>query len=217
MSQIKILFVFGCITLVAVFNNCSPMHIDPAEQEAPSVALSQIEVGTSGKIFSSQPLEQIAVGSELSFFTDEKLFDLPVRKIIWDHALNNNVYCEQTQGKTHEWVNLKCEESGRLDLLLVVEYESGIDEAYFASVEVLSEAKEPIDNEAPPMDIPVALNGEQLYAVSCAGCHGSGPQSTKRGRSAGQIQNAINSNTGGMGILSSLSAQEVAAIAAYLN
>jgi len=49
-----------------------------------------------------------------------------------------------------------------------------------------------------------------LYNQNCSGCHGSG----KQGKSAATIQAAINSNTGGMGFLSSLTAAQISALAA---
>jgi len=48
-----------------------------------------------------------------------------------------------------------------------------------------------------------AIDGAALYTQYCNGCHGSG----KKGSSATSIQNAINSNRGGMGSLSLTSAQ----------
>ena len=53
-------------------------------------------------------------------------------------------------------------------------------------------------------------DGTALYAQYCAGCHGT----SKKGRSASAIQGAIDNNTGGMGSLSSLTAAQIAAIAA---
>ena len=60
------------------------------------------------------------------------------------------------------------------------------------------------------------IDGAALYASNCASCHRSLASSEKRGRSATQIQNAINSNRGGMGSLSSLTSAQVDAIAAAL-
>jgi mono/diheme cytochrome c family protein len=57
---------------------------------------------------------------------------------------------------------------------------------------------------APPID------GAALYTANCAGCHGT----SKKGKSAGAIQSAINSNTGGMSFLSSLTPAQIAAISA---
>jgi mono/diheme cytochrome c family protein len=60
---------------------------------------------------------------------------------------------------------------------------------------------------------PAALDGQALYTSFCADCHGP---SGKRGRSASAIASAIARDAGGMGSLSSLSADQVAAIADYL-
>lgn len=62
-----------------------------------------------------------------------------------------------------------------------------------------------------------ALDGVALYASNCAGCHGALASSSKRGRTAAQIQAAITANAGGMGFLSTLSAAQVQAIADALN
>jgi len=63
---------------------------------------------------------------------------------------------------------------------------------------------------------PTPTDGPTLYAQNCAGCHGNLASSTKACASAASTQAAINGNVGGMGSLSSLTAQEVEAIAAAL-
>jgi fibronectin type 3 domain-containing protein len=55
------------------------------------------------------------------------------------------------------------------------------------------------------------LDGATLYMNNCDGCHGS----SKRGKSATAIQNAINSNRGGMGSLNFLTPAEITAISLY--
>ncbi|MBI5640886.1 MAG: cytochrome c [Nitrospirae bacterium] len=55
-------------------------------------------------------------------------------------------------------------------------------------------------------------DGPSLYAQNCAGCHGALASSTKIGRTAGQIQGAIDAGVGGMGSLSSLTPSQVQAI-----
>ncbi|MFZ4438597.1 MAG: DUF5666 domain-containing protein [Syntrophales bacterium] len=69
----------------------------------------------------------------------------------------------------------------------------------------------PVTPVAPVTPVTPALDGAALYAQNCTGCHGSG----KRGKSAAATQSAINSNRGGMGSLSSLTPEEIAAIAAW--
>ena len=52
------------------------------------------------------------------------------------------------------------------------------------------------------------IDGDALYTQYCSGCHGNG----KKGSSATTIQNAINSNRGGMGSLSFLTSAQITAI-----
>ena len=59
-------------------------------------------------------------------------------------------------------------------------------------------------------------DGATLYASDCASCHGPLATSSRAGSSASQIQSAINSNTGGMGFLNTLSSTQVQAIASAL-
>jgi mono/diheme cytochrome c family protein len=65
---------------------------------------------------------------------------------------------------------------------------------------------------------PTPTDGPTLYTTYCSGCHGPLATSSKLGRTATQIQNAINSNTGGMGTFSTiLSAANIQAIADALG
>ncbi|PNU20039.1 hypothetical protein C2E25_09640 [Geothermobacter hydrogeniphilus] len=66
---------------------------------------------------------------------------------------------------------------------------------------------------APPAPAPGPVDGAALYGSNCAGCHGSLASTSKPGRTATDIQNAIDGNTGGMGFLATLTATEVQAIA----
>lgn len=62
----------------------------------------------------------------------------------------------------------------------------------------------------------VVLDGAQLYSDNCSGCHSPIDAITRMGadkRTAADIQDAIDSNKGGMGFLGSLTADEVQAIA----
>ena len=54
------------------------------------------------------------------------------------------------------------------------------------------------------------IDGAALYTQYCAGCHGT----SKKGSTALAIQNAIDSNRGGMGSLKFLTPEQAAAIAA---
>lgn len=67
-------------------------------------------------------------------------------------------------------------------------------------------------------DAAPAADGAALYAANCQGCHGpiNAIERMPGSRSAQDIQNAINSNKGGMGVLSDLTTTEIAAIAAAI-
>lgn len=74
---------------------------------------------------------------------------------------------------------------------------------------------------ADPNSIPApdtgAVDGSSLYAAKCAACHSPLAVSTKRGRSASQIRNAINTPSTGMGSLGSLTDAQIQAIAIALQ
>jgi mono/diheme cytochrome c family protein len=88
--------------------------------------------------------------------------------------------------------------------------------------------KGPIDNIASgtfyPQNMPIiaspegsaAIDGAALYASKCGSCHGALATSSKRGRTAAQIQAAIG-NINAMNSLSSLAPAQVQAIAAALG
>lgn len=63
---------------------------------------------------------------------------------------------------------------------------------------------------------PTQIDGAALYASKCSSCHGALATSSKKGATANATQSAINNNQGGMGSLSTLTADQVAAIAAAL-
>ncbi|TAN41530.1 MAG: cytochrome c, partial [Nitrospirae bacterium] len=67
----------------------------------------------------------------------------------------------------------------------------------------------------PPPTTITTTNGRILYETLCVGCHGPLAKSAKAGATAARIQNAINSNAGGMGMasISGLTAVQVNAIA----
>lgn len=56
-----------------------------------------------------------------------------------------------------------------------------------------------------------SIDGAALYSGNCASCHG--PISSFRGRTAAQTQSAIDKNQGGMGYLSTLTTEQLEAIA----
>jgi len=70
---------------------------------------------------------------------------------------------------------------------------------------------------APPVADPgTPPDGAALYSSSCAGCHQPLDTTSKPGRTAAQIQAAIDGNVGNMGYLNTLTAEEVQAIADVL-
>ncbi|MDO8988044.1 MAG: c-type cytochrome [Sideroxyarcus sp.] len=81
-------------------------------------------------------------------------------------------------------------------------------------IQAISDA---IPAQAPPPPAPGTPNGTALYSSQCASCHGGLAVSTKLGVSFVRIQNAISTNTGNMGRLSSLSSAELQAIVDVLN
>lgn len=80
----------------------------------------------------------------------------------------------------------------------------------------------PVPNPTPtPTATPVPLDGAGLYGANCAGCHGidgSGGSTgvNVQGAIPSEIQDAIDTNAGGMGFLSTLTPEEVQAIATFL-
>jgi mono/diheme cytochrome c family protein len=69
----------------------------------------------------------------------------------------------------------------------------------------------PTPNPAPAPD------GAALYTANCAGCHGALATSSKIGITLAQLQTAISSNTGGMGMFSTLAAADLQALVTALN
>lgn len=61
-----------------------------------------------------------------------------------------------------------------------------------------------------------AFDAAAFYTANCTGCHGA-PSTFTGGRTAAQLQSAIDLNRGGMGSFSTLTADQVAAIAALLG
>lgn len=67
-----------------------------------------------------------------------------------------------------------------------------------------------------PATPPASPDGAALYAAQCAACHGPLASSTKKGMNLSRLQTAINSNLGGMGFLSTMSATDMTAIVTSL-
>ncbi len=81
-----------------------------------------------------------------------------------------------------------------------------------------SSASVAITAQAAPPPPPPSIDGAALYTAKCQSCHGPiAPIFNRNARDATRIQAAINTNKGGMGSLSSLTAAEVQAIAAAVT
>jgi mono/diheme cytochrome c family protein len=74
----------------------------------------------------------------------------------------------------------------------------------------------PLQVQAVASALAVAPTGTLLYANNCAGCHGVIATSTKTGADFSRTRDAIISNTGGMGYLTTLITDDIQAIAAVL-
>jgi mono/diheme cytochrome c family protein len=75
-----------------------------------------------------------------------------------------------------------------------------------------------VNASTPAAVIGSAINGKALYASNCVSCHGATPSGrVPNGKNAAVLQNAISANIGGMRSLASLTAQNVADIAAFLT
>jgi mono/diheme cytochrome c family protein len=75
----------------------------------------------------------------------------------------------------------------------------------------------PLQVQAVASTLAAAPTGTLSYVNNCAGCHGVITVSAKIGADFSRIQNAITSNTGGMGFLSTLITEDIQAIAAVLT
>jgi predicted CxxxxCH...CXXCH cytochrome family protein len=84
-------------------------------------------------------------------------------------------------------------------------------------IAAIADALQPASPAAPTAPNPsVPTDGAALYSSNCAGCHQPLDTTGKPGRSADQIQAAIDGNIGNMGYLSTLTPGEVQAIADVL-
>jgi mono/diheme cytochrome c family protein len=94
-----------------------------------------------------------------------------------------------------------------------------------ANIQALADALNALGTSAPApvtppqtgATSPATPNGAAIYASRCAACHKVLASSSKIGTTAGRVQNAIAGNVGGMGSLSTLTAQEIQAVVAALN
>jgi mono/diheme cytochrome c family protein len=75
----------------------------------------------------------------------------------------------------------------------------------------------PLQVEAVASTLAIAPAGSLLYVNNCASCHGGMATSSKIGADYSRVQNAITSNTGGMGFLSTLLAVDIQSITAVLT
>lgn len=87
---------------------------------------------------------------------------------------------------------------------------------YYIVTAADSVSESPASAQVTATTSPPAFDGLAFYNANCVGCHGA-PSTFTGGRTATQLQSAINSNLGGMGRFSTLTAAQVAAIAAILG
>jgi predicted CxxxxCH...CXXCH cytochrome family protein len=80
-------------------------------------------------------------------------------------------------------------------------------------IAAIADALQPVAPAPPDPGTTNPPDGTILYSTNCAGCHGQLDVTSKPGRTAADIQAAIDSNTGNMGFLSTLTPEEVQAIA----
>ncbi|MCH2533921.1 MAG: cytochrome c [Bdellovibrionales bacterium] len=219
MKPIFILILLALFTVFG-FNNCGKFEAVYDEEgnlvfQSQTGSSNAITIDENQPIFSLQPIESVGANKTISFGVNPN--DWPQGSLfVWDHKLGmQEVYCEQVTETNTSVVHLNCPESGNLVLDLMVVLPDMQEERYMVSLQVLDEGEVPNPGEGPqePGPNPNPIDGESLWLTNCAGCHAGG----KPGRNAMQIQNAINNNTGGMGFLNFLSADEVDAIAQYLQ
>lgn len=208
--SLALVFLFSTTML---YNNCSQIEV---EQFGDSLLASSsaFEIEGDGNIFSSQGIGGIASGLDLEFLAYRERFRSDITAVYWDHSFNGSELCEQRPGRDDWHVLINCPTEGALRLYLILEFADGTQEFYSGLAQVLA-----TPTEAPPEEEgPAPLSGEQLYELSCAGCHNPGPTSTKRraNMTATVIGNAIN-RIGQMNFLTGTSQADLEAIAAYLR
>jgi hypothetical protein len=146
-------------------------------------------------------------------------------EVLWDqHFGDGSTYCLQTTSPNKAVTDFYCPELGTQQVIVEVIHPDGTRESHVTEVIVGEATRGPVgngpggDDPSGPGE-PMLTQGQQLYQTNCATCHGNvAPQnvSAKKGRSAAQIQTAINTRPI-MQNLNFLSAQEVQMIAEALQ
>lgn len=198
--KIAIVFIVTLSSLL-LWQNCSPKHSGGGDA-------GLYTIDAAKPIYSQYHLKSLAKNLDLKFIASAGIVAAGTKNIYWDNSLNGTEFCNQKPTDNPLRIIINCPSAGELVLSVFVELTNGDVMPYDVIVPILEEAEQPIDPN------PVELDGQTLYVQNCMGCHGA---NDKKGRSAASIQNAINSNTGGMGFLNVLTAEEVQAIADYLN
>ena len=203
------------VLLLFAYNNCGPFQ--PSGSFASFLSLGGKFIGPDRLIMASKDPEFMRAGEKLTFSISRSLFPESIQNVVWDHTLDGTNFCDQLNGE--DKTTITCAQGGELNLLLIVEYESGVDQTYSASISIGEKGEAPPTTEepAPEEEQPEtsAPNGQQLYLVNCQGCHGPAP-GEKSGSSAQAIQGAIQS-VPTMASLSGLSTEELEAIADYIK
>lgn len=209
-------FIFLALIIVFAFNNCG--EFDSTYSENGSM-MFQSQIGTttgnlidkSQPIYSLQSVDRLEAKKVISFAIDSQLWAKGT-VFVWEHKLGEQVlYCEQVTEASTSIVHINCPNEGILTIDLIVALPTMEEERYQVTVNVLKEGQSPIP------DVPGGgvnpISGKELWLTNCVGCHASG----KAGRTAMQIQSAINNNIGAMGSLSFLNQKEIQAIAEYIK
>jgi len=186
------------------------------EEQQTIIALAKEDMESSGN-FSPALVEQVVQDARNNAITNVKSYysQRVPPSTIYDGALLYHDYCSSC----HDPLDVTTKPGrSEADIQAAIDnnignmgYLSTLTQGEIAAIaEVLQPASPPVVDPGVPPD------GAALYSSNCAGCHDPLDTTTKPGRSASQIQDAIDGDIGNMGYLSTLTPDEVQAIAEVL-